>query len=146
MQRYCAYQDRCHKEVRSKLLEIGMYGDDLEDIMATLIEENFLNEERFAKSFARGKFRMNQWGRIRITQELKRRDIFGYCLRKGLEEIEEADYWNTLLEVLLKKSQTVKANNTYQKKQKLAQYAFGRGFEMNLIWEAIKEMEQDGKL
>ena len=86
MQRYCAYQERCHEEVRSKLLNMGVYSDWREEIIVQLIEENFLNEERFARSFARGKFRIKQWGRNRIRQELKKRKISDYCVRKAMEE------------------------------------------------------------
>ena len=89
MQRYCAYQDRCHSEVRTKLIELGVYGDTLEEIMAELVIERFLDEERFARSYVRGKFRLKKWGRVRIKRELKLRKISAYCQRKGLEEIEE---------------------------------------------------------
>jgi regulatory protein len=92
LQAYCAYQDRCHSEVRSKLLDLGIYGDDLEDIIVALIEDNFLNEERYARSYARGKFRIKQWGRLRIRRELKFRKISDYCIRKAMEEIDENDY------------------------------------------------------
>ena len=85
IQRYCAYQDRCHQEVRTRLLDMGVYADWLEEIIVQLIEENFLNEERFARSFARGKFRIKQWGRNRIRQELKKRNISAYCIRMAME-------------------------------------------------------------
>ena len=91
IQRYCAYQVRCHQEVRTRLLDMGVYADWLEEIIVQLIEENFLNEERFARSFARGKFRIKQWGRNRIRQELKKRNISAYCIRMAMEEIEEQD-------------------------------------------------------
>ncbi len=104
MQRYCAYQDRCHSEVRSKLLDLGIYGDELEEVIAELITDNFLNEERFARSYARGKFNIKKWGRIRIKQELKRRHITAYCLRKAMEEIEEEDYLKTLEGLIRKKA------------------------------------------
>ena len=79
LQRYCAYQDRCHQEVRTKLIDLGVFGDTLEEIITDLIKDNFLNEERFARSYARGKFRMRKWGRIKIRQELKLRKISDYC-------------------------------------------------------------------
>ena len=104
LQRYCAYQDRCHQEVRSKLLDLGIYGEDLEEIIVQLISDNFLNEERFARSYARGKFRIKRWGRNRIWQELQKRQISDYCLRKAMEEIDEAEYQKTLWELLEKKS------------------------------------------
>ena len=118
MQRYCAYQDRCHKEVRNKLLEMKVYGDWLEEIIVELIEDNFLNEERFACSFARGKFRIKQWGRSRIRQELKQRNISAYCIRKAMEEIDEQEYLNTLKTVMQKKSASLKEENPFKRKNK----------------------------
>lgn len=139
LQRYCAYQDRCHREVRSKLLELGIYGSTLEEIMADLIQENFLNEERFARSFARGKFRMKQWGRNRIVRELKMRDISDYCIRKAMEEIEEADYLKTLAAVLESRAAHISETNDFAKKSKLAQYAMSRGFEAELVWQILTD-------
>lgn len=138
LQNYCAYQERNHREVRSKLLDLGIYGDDLEDIIASLIEDNFLNEERYARSFARGKFRMKQWGRNRIRRELKMRDISDYCIRKAMEELNETEYLKTLEEVLEKRSEKIKAENEFAMRSKLAQYAMQRGFEAELVWEALK--------
>ena len=138
LQRYCAYQDRCHKEVRSKLLDLGVYGHDLEEVIVALIEDNFLNEERFAKSFVRGKFRMKQWGRSRIVQELKLRKVSAYCIRKGLEEIEEDVYVETLDKILTKKADQLKEEDPFKKRAKLASYAIRRGFESKLVWERIK--------
>lgn len=140
MQRYCAYQDRCHQEVRSRLLDMGVYGDWLEEIILKLIEENFLNEERFARSFARGKFRIKQWGRNRILQELKQRNISGYCIRKALEEIDERDYRRTLETLLLKKAETLPEEGPFNRNNKLARYAVGRGFEAELTWQAIGDL------
>ncbi len=140
LQRYCVYQDRCHQEVRSKLLDLGIYGDDLEEIIIDLIGDNFLNEERFARSFARGKFRMKRWGRMRIQQELKKRQISDYCRRKAMEEIEEADYYEVLTNLLEKKLSITKATNEYQRKSKTGAYAIGRGFESHLVWEILKTL------
>ncbi len=140
LQSYCAYQERNHREVRSKLLDLGIYGDDLEDIIANLIEENFLNEERYARSFARGKFRMKQWGRNRIRQELKMRDISDYCIRKAMTEIDEVEYLKTLVDVLEKRAGKINEENDFAKRNKLAQYAVQRGFEMELVWDVLKKM------
>ena len=141
MQRYCAYQERCHEEVRSKLLNMGVYSDWREEIIVQLIEENFLNEERFARSFARGKFRIKQWGRNRIRQELKKRKISDYCVRKAMEEIEEADYRSTLETALVKKNISLYEEDAYQRKAKLARYAVSRGFESELAWQLINDMD-----
>lgn len=140
MQRYCAYQDRCHQEVRSKLLDMGVYGDWLEEIIVELIEENFLNEERFARSFARGKFRIKAWGRNRIRQELKRRNISSYCIRKAMEEIEEEDYQETLQAILTKKEASLNEPDFYKRNHKLARYAQSRGFEPELAWQIIGKL------
>lgn len=139
LQRYCAYQDRCHQEVRTKLLDLGVYGDVLEEIIAELIAENFLNEERFARSFARGKFRIKKWGRNRITQELKKKNISAYCIKKAMEEIEEADYLEALHAILSKKSASIKESDPWEKRTKLAKYAISRGFESYLVFELVKD-------
>lgn len=140
LQHYCAYQDRCHQEVRSKLLELEVYGDHLEEVMAQLIEEGFLNEERFARSFARGKFRMKQWGRARIRRELKARQVSDYCIRKGLEEIDEAEYLETLKALLQKKLESSGEEEPGKRKQKAARYALSRGFEAELAWPLLEEL------
>lgn len=141
MQHYCAYQERCHQEVRAKLLELEVYGDRLEEVMVALIEEGFLNEERFARSFARGKFRLKQWGRIRIRKELNARQISEYCQRKALEEIEEEEYLEALKGVLNKKlQQTGREQGLYQQKQKAVRYALSRGFEPELAWKLLDEI------
>ena len=102
LMKYCAYQDRCHQEVRTKLIQLEVYGDKLEQVMSRLIEEDFLNEERFARSFARGKFRIKKWGKNKITQALKRKNISPYCIRKAMTEIGDQEYEKTLNDLLVK--------------------------------------------
>lgn len=138
LQRYCAYQDRCHQEVRSKLLDLGIFGDELEEIMSELIADNFLNEERFARSFARGKFRIKSWGRNRIIEELKKKKISAYCIKKALEEIDEEDYLEKLKAVITKKSEQLNEPDPWKKRTKIAQYAISRGFESQLVFEMVK--------
>lgn len=145
LQRYCAYQDRCHAEVRTKLLSLGIYGDDLEEIIVELIGENYLNEERFARSYARGKFRFKCWGRIRITQELKSRRISNYLIRKALEEIDETEYRQALYSLLERKLALIDREDEYATKQKLAGYAQRRGFEGELIWETVNDVFNSGR-
>ena len=140
LQKYCAYQDRCHQEVRSKLLTLKIYGDDLENIIVELIEDNFLNEERFACSYARGKFRIKKWGRIRIQQELKKRKISAYCIKKAMQEIEEEEYLQTLQLLLEKKLRQSKETNSFKKKAKLAKYLMNKGYESSLIWAELNRM------
>ncbi len=134
-ERYCAYQDRCHQEVRRKLYDLGLYRDDVDQVMATLIETQFLDEERFARSFARGKFRMKAWGRVRITQELKQRQVSAYCIRAGLSEIDEAAYAKTL-DGLMEKYVERKGEglDDFTLKGKLYDLGQRKGYE----WEQIK--------
>ncbi len=138
--RYCAYQERCHQEVRNKLLNLGIYGDDLEEIIVELIAENFLNEERFARAFARGKFRFKSWGRVRIRRELKMRDISEYCIKKAMEELEEFDYEKSLEEFLLRKSRFINEVDLFKKRRKLADQAIRRGYESKLVWDTLKRL------
>lgn len=133
MQRYCAYQERSHNEVRSKLIEIGVYGDTIDQVLIELIQENFLNEERFAKAFARGKFNVKRWGRIRIKQELKLHKISAYCLKKAMEEIPEEDYLKTLQELVRKKSELLQEEDNYKLRIKLFAYVHQKGYETPLI-------------
>lgn len=140
LQKYCAYQDRCHQEVRTKLLELKIYGEDLEDIIVELIAENFLNEERFARSYARGKFRIKKWGRTRIQQELKKRNISAYCIKKAMEEIEEEDYLTILQELIEKKLQQSKETNPFQQKAKLAKHLINKGYESALVWSELNRL------
>ncbi len=140
LQKYCAYQDRCHKEVRTKLLDLGIYGEDLENVMADLISEDFLNEERFARSYARGKFRMKKWGRNKIRRELKSRQISEYCIKKGMKEIEQAEYEAVLLALLTRKNEILRENSLFKRKNKLFKYAYLKGFEADLIQSFVKDL------
>ncbi|MEY4904838.1 MAG: regulatory protein RecX, partial [Bacteroidota bacterium] len=103
LQRYCAYQERCHSEVRSKLLELGVYGDTLEEVIADLITDNYLNEERFATQYTLGKFNIKRWGKIKIKQELKSRHVSDYSIRQAFAQLHEDEYEATLLHILRKK-------------------------------------------
>src|SRR5437016_5568769 len=104
----CAYQERCQQEMRDKLYEWGLFSDAVESIIANLISDNYLNEERFAKAYAGGKFRIKKWGRIKIKIELKKRKISDYCIRKAMEEIEEVEYIKTLNALIAKKSKEIR--------------------------------------
>jgi regulatory protein len=140
---YCAYQERSQQEVRDKLYEWGLWPEAVENIIAELITKNFLNEERFAKAFAGGKFRMQKWGRIKIKIALRQKRVSEYCIKKGLQEIEEDDYLKTLRDVLEKKSAQLTEKNPLRKKHKLIQYAAAKGYEQNLIIDTLKEMGED---
>ncbi|MEQ8705103.1 MAG: regulatory protein RecX [Phaeodactylibacter sp.] len=143
LQHYCAYQDRCHQEVRQQLRDMNVYPDWREEIIVALIEENFLNEERFARSYVRGKFRMKKWGRVRIKQELRRRNISDYCIRKGLSEIEEAAYSETLNELVEKKGDRTDAANLWAFRNKVAHFVINKGYEPAMVWSAVKEIYPD---
>jgi regulatory protein len=135
---FCAYQERTHAEVRERLQKWEVWGDDAEEIIAYLIEDNFLNEERFAKIFAGSKFRVKQWGRQKIRYELKARKLSEYCIKVGMAEIEDDDYIETLKTILEKKKHELRTEKQAMiVKQKLARYAIGKGFESDLVWEMI---------
>ena len=138
--KFCAYQERCHQEVRDKLFSYGLFKDDVEMIIYELTQQDFLNEERFALAFARGKFKYKKWGRTKIIMELKRRKVSDYCIKKGLAEIDEDLYLDVLNEVLSKKFDKTKGVKLYQRKYKAAQYAISRGFENALVWETLKSI------
>jgi regulatory protein len=138
--RYCAYQERSHAEVRNKLYEFGLSRNDVDATLSTLITEGYLNEERFAKAFAGGKFRMKKWGRLRIINELESHGLTKNCIRAGLKEIDEADYRNTLTDLLQKKSALLSEDNEFVKRDKLSKYVIQKGFEPDLVWQILKEI------
>lgn len=137
MRKYCVYQERSHQEVRYKLVNIGARGDALEKIMGQLIEEGFLDEERFARAYARGKFRTKQWGKRKILQELERRNIGTYLQNKAMEEIDDDEYREVLLTILRKKQESISRFSQPEQKLRLFKFAFQRGFEADLIYESI---------
>ena len=142
LQHYCAYQDRCHQEARAKLHELGYYGDPAEEVIADLIREKYLDEERFARSYARGKFKMKRWGRYRIRAELKKRDISAYCIKKAMTEIGDGEYYATLCQELERRDGVEKAGqHPYLRRRKLADYMVKRGYESGLVWQAINDLE-----
>ena len=144
LRKYCVYQDRCHQEVRSKLLTLKVYGEELEEIMSALISEDFLNEERFAKSFARGKFKMKRWGRIKIKNELKKRHVSSYCIKKGMTEIEDADYRQTI-EELIRRHRLFSEIHTFTERNKIIQYLQRKGFEYEIIKQVFGELKMEIK-
>ena len=140
LERYCVYQDRCHKEVISKLYDCNMIPETHDIIIVHLIQYDFLNEERFSKSFARGKFRIKKWGKVRIVRELKFRNISAYNVKTALKEIEESDYFNTFNTLALKKFDSITESNPYKKKKKLADYLLYRGWESDLVYKKVSEL------
>lgn len=134
---YCAYRDRSQKEVREKLEAYGLIAEAVDQILTELIQDKFLDEERFARSFVRGKFNIKKWGRIKIEQALYPHHLSDYVKRKAFSEIDEEKYLHTLKEVVRKKAKYIKAPSLFQKRGKLAHYAISRGFEPDLVWEEV---------
>lgn len=139
LESYCAYQERCHKEVKAKLKTMRMIPEAIDKIMVYLIEQNYLNEERFAKAFVRGKFRIKKWGKDRLVRELKFRDISKFAIDLALKEIKDEDYFETLDELIQKRIEQVKEKNIYKKKRKVADYLLYRGWESHLVYQKLNE-------
>ncbi len=142
LKRYCAYQDRCHQEVRYKILEYGVFGDDLEELISALIQDDFLNEERFARSYVRGKFRFKKWGRNKIIQNLKNKQVSPYCIKKGLEEIEEEEYVQNIKDTIIRRVRTKSYKSDYQKRQDIIRYLMSKGFEYETIVTVMNNEDQ----
>jgi regulatory protein len=138
--KYCAYQERTHLEVKNKLFEYGLGSNEVDMLLTQLISDGYLNEERFAKTFAGGKFRIKGWGRMRITNELEAKGLTKNCIQLGLREIDQTEYEKALEKVLKKKSEAVHEDDDYVRRDKIARYAIQRGFEPELVWRWIKEM------
>ena len=134
---YCAYQERCHKEVSDKLYSWKLNADEINYIIDHLIQENYLNEERFAIAFAGGKFRIKHWGRQKIVTKLKEKRVSEYCIKKALEEIDDQEYIITLHRLIEKKHSSLKGKNPFTKKKKTAAYIYSKGYENDLIWEHL---------
>lgn len=141
MERYCAYQERCHKEVQQKLYEMRMIPEAINHIINHLLQHNFLNETRFSQSFARGKFRAKKWGRIRIVRELKLREISQFNIKIALKEITDSEYLQTFETLAEKRLQQLEFEKNIQKKRKkFADYLFYRGWESELVYSKINDM------
>ena len=139
---FCAYQERCHAEVKKKLYGFGLYKNEVELLMSQLIEENYLNEERFAMAFAGGKFRINQWGKTKIKFELKQRQVGDYSIKKALADISDDDYEKTLQKLAAEKLATLKSEkNIFTKKGKLQNYLVGKGYEFNVVADVLKDVQ-----
>ncbi len=140
LESYCAYQERCHKEVQQKLKDMRMIPEAIDVIIVHLIKHNFLNEERFAKSFARGKFRIKKWGKNKIRLELKRKDISPTNINTALKEIDDLDYLETFNTLAQKKTLTLQHTTILKKRKKLADYLLYRGWESHLVYQKVNEL------
>lgn len=137
LEHYCSYQERCHDEVIQKLRALNMIPEAIDAIVFHLIENNFLNEERFAVSFARGKFRIKQWGRRRIINELKARNISKYNIDTALRQIDQDEYINAFNELADKQWESVSERNILKKKKKITDFLLRKGFESSLVMDKI---------
>ncbi|SNR73480.1 regulatory protein RecX [Lutibacter flavus] len=140
LENYCAYQERCHKEVEQKIYDINMIPEAKEKIILHLLQHNFLNEERFAKAFVRGKFSIKKWGKIRIVNELKFRNISAYNIKSSLKEINNEDYLEALQKIAEKKLPLIKESNLFKKRNKLATFLISKGFESDLVFKTVKAL------
>ncbi|SMG51586.1 regulatory protein [Marivirga sericea] len=138
--KYCAMQERSQQQLRDKLYDWGLHGDEVEEVISWLISEDFINEERFAQSYVRGHFRQKKWGRLKIKQGLEQKKISTYCIKIGMKEIDNEAYQDTINSLLEKKWKTLKESNQYIKKQKAVRYLLQKGYESDLVWEAIKKL------
>ncbi|KGL60168.1 regulatory protein [Polaribacter sp. Hel1_33_78] len=140
LEHYCAYQDRCHKEVEQKMWEFNLIPEAKELILLSLMKDDFLNEERFSKSYARGKFRIKNWGKQRIVRELKFRDISAYNIKTALKEIDETEYLKTLYSITENRNEVISEPNVYKRKKKLIDFLMRKGFENDLIFKTVNEI------
>ena len=137
---YCAYQERTQQEVRTKLYSYGLEFEEVEEIIIRLSAEKLIDEERFARAFARGKSNLKRWGRRKILLGLKAHQISEYCIRRGMQEIDPDVYWQNLLYLAEKKNRTEKESNPALRRHKLAQFLLGKGYENDLIKDALQEV------
>ena len=137
---YCTLQDRCQWDVLQKLREWGLQQATKDHILEILITDKFIDEERFSASFCRGKFRIKNWGKRKIVNELRRKQISSICINTGLKEIDEKEYDLVLEKLFYQKERSIKDKNQFIRKTKIANFLIQRGFENNLVWDKIREL------
>lgn len=145
LKHFCSYQERSHYETQQKLYSLGLYKKDVEILLTQLIEENYLNEERYAKAFVSGRFRIKQWGRIKIKYELQQHKVSSYNITKALKSIDETDYLATLQALAVKKWASLKSEQYLNRQAKTTSFLLQRGFEPNLIAAAIAKVRNNSK-
>ncbi len=138
VRKYCAYQERSQQEVRDKLYDEGLHKKEVEQCISELVSEGFINEERFAIAYAGGKFRIKQWGKVKIKMGLKAKKVSDYCIRKALSTINDKDYRKVIEKVVASYGKKVKEKEEHQRLHKIARHAIGRGFEPEVVWEILK--------
>lgn len=142
LKHYCAYQERSHSEVKEKLYNLGVWKKDHDEIIATLIEENYLNEERFAIAFAGGKFRMKQWGKVKIKYELKQKQVSDYSIKKALKQIDDETYLKVLEKQAKERYASLKGDQYLVRKKKTIDYLLQKGFEAELITGIVNNLSK----
>jgi len=143
LKHYCGYQERSHAEAREKLYTYGLYKPEVEEILSRLIEEDYLNEERFATAFAGGKFRMKGWGKIKIIEGLKEKRVSEYCIKKAMKEIDETNYHASLQKFALAKWDSLKSeNNIFIKMRKTQDHLLQKGYELHLINSTLNQLRK----
>ncbi|MBS1736556.1 MAG: RecX family transcriptional regulator [Bacteroidetes bacterium] len=140
---YCAYQERCHSDVINKLYSFGLNKNEVAEITAQLVSENYLNEQRFAIMFAGGKFRMKHWGKNKIIYELKQKQVSDYCIKKALTTIDFNEYETTFQKLAAQKLKTLKSEkNIFIKKKKLQTYLLSKGYESKEIYNLLNQLNK----
>lgn len=139
LKHYCGYQERCHADVKEKLYDLNVNKEYHDELISSLIEEDFLNEERFAKMFVSGKFRIKEWGKVKIQQHLKQKQISDYCIKKAITEIDEEEYEKVFYKHADKKLESLKGGNQYERASKISSFLYQKGFESSMIQDFIKE-------
>ena len=138
--KYCAYQERAHSEVEQKLYTYGLFSDQVQELLAWLITENYVNEERFAIAFSGGKFRLKKWGKIKIRQHLQLKRVSEYSIDKAILLIEQEDYENTMQQLIRRKWASVSADNIYTLRNKVARFVINKGYEPEQVWQHTKNI------
>jgi regulatory protein len=142
LEAYCAYQERCEQEVRNKLAKLTVPMELHGEVFQYLREQGFLDDARFAKTYARSKLRMNKWGKLKILQGLKQKGLREPHISNALKALDWDDYYDTIRTLLAQKGRLLKDPEGYQRQQKLVKFLVGKGFEPNLVWEVLKEEAQ----
>lgn len=140
LKHYCTYQERSHYEVKQKLWELGVRSSDHDELMARLIEEDYLNEERFSIQFAGGKFRMKQWGKKRILAGLREKKVSDYSIKKAIAAIEEKEYLKVLDKLAEKKFELLKGEQNMERRKKTIAYLLQKGYEYELVNKAVSSL------
>jgi regulatory protein len=140
LRHYCAYQERCHSEVREKLYELGVWKKEHDLIISTLIEENYLNEERFALAYAGGKFRIKKWGRVRIRYSLQQKQVSEYSIKKAMKGSPEEDYIETARVLAEEKYRDLKGEQYLVRKKKTIDHLVAKGYEFDLVNKLLNDL------